>query len=297
MRRKRFTGFTLIELLVVIAIIAILAAILFPVFAQARDKARQASCLSNLKQIGLALMMYVQDYDQTYPNSTIEPRTSGGYSLPKTVCDSMNIPHEPTRKRCLANEVYGTGWKGWIANALYPYEKNHQIHVCPSRSFNTPDIAVNWRHPDGAMSYGYNYRSLGGAWGVGGGNATAQPNVNDAILPEPANLIALMDTANHWMDCGYMSTCGIWARDLCYYSRLTNKPVQAGMTCVAGDAQRTSWHNGKMNVLFADGHAKLMSWDQITWDQISRGAQLPGNPDRGKNVLVKPASPQTGDPP
>src|SRR5205814_83195 len=60
-------AFTLIELLVVIAIIAILAAILFPVFAQARDKARGASCLSNEKQIGLAIMQYVQDYDESYP--------------------------------------------------------------------------------------------------------------------------------------------------------------------------------------------------------------------------------------
>src|SRR5690348_3498076 len=60
------TGFTLIELLVVIAIIAILAAILFPVFAQAREKARQTACLSNLKQIGLGTMMYAEDYDETY---------------------------------------------------------------------------------------------------------------------------------------------------------------------------------------------------------------------------------------
>ena len=60
-------GFTLIELLVVIAIIAILAAILFPVFAKAREKARQASCLSNVKQMCLALMQYAQDYDETLP--------------------------------------------------------------------------------------------------------------------------------------------------------------------------------------------------------------------------------------
>src|SRR5579862_3599835 len=66
-RRSRFrqSGFTLIELLVVIAIIAILAAILFPVFAQAREKARQASCISNLKQLGLAFLQYEQDYDET----------------------------------------------------------------------------------------------------------------------------------------------------------------------------------------------------------------------------------------
>ncbi len=63
----RRTGFTLIELLVVIAIIAILAAILFPVFARAREKARQSSCLSNVKQITLAGLMYIQDYDERFP--------------------------------------------------------------------------------------------------------------------------------------------------------------------------------------------------------------------------------------
>jgi prepilin-type N-terminal cleavage/methylation domain-containing protein/prepilin-type processing-associated H-X9-DG protein len=64
---QKRAGFTLIELLVVIAIIAILAAILFPVFAQAREKARQTSCTSNMKQLGTAMMMYVQDYDENYP--------------------------------------------------------------------------------------------------------------------------------------------------------------------------------------------------------------------------------------
>src|SRR4028118_1628834 len=78
----RRSAFTLIELLVVIAIISLLAAILFPVFAQAREKARQTACVSNLKQIGLAVRMYVQDYDETFPifhayNSAIPPGQPG----------------------------------------------------------------------------------------------------------------------------------------------------------------------------------------------------------------------------
>src|SRR3982750_4884364 len=74
---RRTSGFTLIELLVVIAIIAILAAILFPVFAQAREKARQISCISNLKQIGLAFQMYIQAYDETLPNVATQPSDDG----------------------------------------------------------------------------------------------------------------------------------------------------------------------------------------------------------------------------
>src|SRR5437870_10743090 len=103
MRRK---GFTLIELLVVIAIIAILAAILFPVFAQAREKARQATCLSNLKQMGLAEMMYAQDYDERYSNTHLNavPLTFG---LPPGGCWSGT-----------------TDWCHWFfPQVLYPYHK------------------------------------------------------------------------------------------------------------------------------------------------------------------------------
>src|SRR6202142_1298309 len=77
-RSRRGAGFTLIELLVVIAIIAILAAILFPVFAQARESARKTVCLSNTKQLGLGIMMYVQDYDEVYPLESWDLPAIGG---------------------------------------------------------------------------------------------------------------------------------------------------------------------------------------------------------------------------
>jgi prepilin-type N-terminal cleavage/methylation domain-containing protein len=108
--RTTRSAFTLIELLVVIAIIAILAAILFPVFAQAREKARQASCLSNEKQIGMGLMMYVQDYDETYPpayqykNNNWVAGTNGGAS---------------------GGYLHFSLW-------LHPYVKNEQVYVCSS---------------------------------------------------------------------------------------------------------------------------------------------------------------------
>src|SRR5450432_3261769 len=83
MLKRTPRAFTLIELLVVIAIIAILAAILFPVFAQARDKARQTSCLSNLKQIGIGLMMYTQDADEVLPGTDPAQGFAAGYNRPK----------------------------------------------------------------------------------------------------------------------------------------------------------------------------------------------------------------------
>jgi len=109
-------AFTLIELLVVIAIIAILAAILFPVFARARENARRASCLSNLKQIGLAFVQYTQDYDERYPTQHYTDPNATPPILPPVACpgDKYNVI-------------------SWDA-AIYPYTKSWQIYVCPSDS-------------------------------------------------------------------------------------------------------------------------------------------------------------------
>jgi len=126
---QRRHGFTLIELLVVIAIIAILAAILFPVFARARENARRASCLSNLKQLGLATMMYGQDYDELLPVGATQ-----GNPLPN------------------------------VTLALEPYVKNRQLFYCPSISGLVPYDAslaptdANWA----TGNIGYYYWSMYG---------------------------------------------------------------------------------------------------------------------------------------
>ena len=124
-------GFTLIELLVVIAIIAILAAILFPVFARAREKARQASCQANVKEIVLAELMYSQDYDETL---------SFGYS---DMTAALGQRYE------------------WV-DLLQPYIKNTQIFKCPSDSA----AVVVWNTTGLASSYMINARMCTGGWGV-----------------------------------------------------------------------------------------------------------------------------------
>jgi prepilin-type N-terminal cleavage/methylation domain-containing protein/prepilin-type processing-associated H-X9-DG protein len=156
-------GFTLIELLVVIAIIAILAAILFPVFAQARAKARQSACLSNMKQLGTGLMMYAQDYDETMPlNDYVGNGMAplAGWRDPRA----------------------GDSW----ASGLYPYVKNLHIYVCPE-AVHYPAPGIVWRSPDkfedGTVSYLMNYATRG------------RPI---AAVPAPADLIFLHEGDRRW---------------------------------------------------------------------------------------------------
>jgi prepilin-type N-terminal cleavage/methylation domain-containing protein/prepilin-type processing-associated H-X9-DG protein len=124
MRRR---GFTLIELLVVIAIIAILAAILFPVFAKAREKARTTSCLNNLKQLNLGFIQYVQDYDEKYPGAApFNAATLGGYY--NSIYGNWLLPEQSGAGLSTTNP-----WpNGETGGAIYPYVKNAQVYICPS---------------------------------------------------------------------------------------------------------------------------------------------------------------------
>ncbi|BDI32716.1 hypothetical protein CCAX7_47670 [Capsulimonas corticalis] len=163
-RQNQFRGFTLIELLVVIAIIAILAAILFPVFAKAREKARQAACMSNLKQIGLGIMQYLQDNDEIYP-----------------VTNHWNASGDTTN---------------W-GQDIYPYVKSTQVFHCPSDPSNNTLAKTIYATPAIPASYRYN-NELGqfnqdGPTGWGGAH-------KDSQIKEPATRIMVTEADSAFRD-------------------------------------------------------------------------------------------------
>jgi prepilin-type N-terminal cleavage/methylation domain-containing protein/prepilin-type processing-associated H-X9-DG protein len=216
-------AFTLIELLVVIAIIAILAAILFPVFAQAREAARKASCQSNLKQMGNAWIMYAQDYDETV---NINTWNGGGF------------------------------WENQIFNErLQPYVKNYQVFHCPSDAYpwgaNPVGIPENGvatakagqiqdmeaRFPNGP------HVNLTGSYA-----STSWGGWNMAAIAAPADYFIIWDASsrggqgdNAWIGAETLTGAFQWGKPYLFSAR----------------------HQNQLNMLYADGHVKTLRCAQV----------------------------------
>jgi prepilin-type N-terminal cleavage/methylation domain-containing protein/prepilin-type processing-associated H-X9-DG protein len=250
MRKRRVTrGFTLIELLVVIAIIAILAAILFPVFAQAREAARKVSCASNLRQLGMGVRMYDQDYDEKYPYWNWGNSGQGGGSMSSL----------------------------WHV-AIFPYVKNTGIYACPSDSqrwgqattdlywwsvpkaqrqlegpmFETPGLGPTGGEDRIVVSYGIGETFHNQGWG-------------ESALPAPASTAMLSEAPCLLGD--------LWGIDNRPGARIAMR-FAASKTAAApwGTGDVFQWnpawdvatrHSGGLNVAYADGHVKWIKADKM----------------------------------
>lgn len=228
-------GFTLIELLVVIAIIAIIAAIIFPVFASAREKARQTTCASNEKQLGFAFIQYSQDYDETYP--------AGASSA------------------CGAGTSCGLGWAG----KLYPYVKSTGVYTCPNDTTqSTPTKTV--------VSYAYN-DDIAITWPGFSDNNFQLVNGSVAKFTSPASTVLLYEWvgpqvavstpnetaseatngANEASGAGGSFTTGQMGSDYSYLSSC------GGLTWYQGPR-----HTNNSNFLMSDGHVKWLPANDVS---------------------------------
>ncbi len=262
MYRTASKGFTLIELLVVIAIIAILAAILFPVFAQARSKARQTSCLSNIKQVGTGIMMYAQDYDEVLPGNSVlnvNGISDGRWPAPAVSAHSAGFSEPFGWMQPYDGANPGTH-RIW-ARDIQSYIKNLAIFHCPE---------TKPRSSDGTCAVGGGTCETTDVPNGQGGNGNLLLNGIAASKPlaaitVPADLIFTHEVRN--------------------YNRVAQEKPRGIL--VNGQVQYTGFanayydklHSGGANLLFCDGHAKWQRRSSIRFAQFGAPENLnPGMP-------------------
>lgn len=268
------SAFTLIELLVVIAIIAILAAILFPVFAQAREKARATSCLSNEKQLALGIIQYIQDYDESFP---INPQAD----------NTTNYDYDQT----------------WIVN-VQPYIKSYGVFLCPDDNHTVPvsgasgysgpkdsyvsnsALGYDWEFgggwtPEGVINSGYTWAFGGKSYPKPRASAEVnfpsstimvaerwgEPNVNPNFGAfAPYGVVA---TGPDGLEGGY----GLPGQSAAHTACNTPDPNSPGLIAVG--------HQGRSNFAFCDGHAKSMIPEQTVNMNATQGnscnSEITGN--------------------
>jgi prepilin-type N-terminal cleavage/methylation domain-containing protein/prepilin-type processing-associated H-X9-DG protein len=259
MRRVRKPGFTLIELLVVIAVIAILAAILFPVFAQARERARMTTCVSNMRQIGSALIMYAQDYDETFPYIRFH-------------CPGAGTALKGSR--CYV-------WK----SAIRPYLKSLDVLACPSNRFGrtipgvpgfaparTGSNAEGWEiEAEQRMPISYGMNSCAVTW-VPADDKRTSPPLRQADVVRAAETILIAENQT-------------WP----------SADIYAGW--LWGDCSGVFSHPaGKVaNFIFYDGHVKSKRWLSTLYPVNENNWELAPKPDPSNRWLSGPAGCDNGD--
>jgi prepilin-type N-terminal cleavage/methylation domain-containing protein/prepilin-type processing-associated H-X9-DG protein len=260
-RHASCKAFTLIELLIVIAIIALLAAILFPVFARARENAKRSSCQSNLKQISLGMAQYVQDYDEKFP--------------------------------CIWSGGSFPGSWHWM-DSIMPYSKNDQIFNCPSDTYsgnsyvfrdpstnpgNSTNAPDNFGSYGAANAYWQDGTITSGNWKIASpmaqnGVGNTQPIVR---VEAPADTILIGDSNGSFqMAWQYANCCATRQPTAVTTSPTLNLPIIQLTNGTNGETSTegafVARHLDTVNLLFADGHVKAMKLDTLISQKSKAGS-------------------------